>query len=151
MQPFHVHVAFPTGHDEAKRIALFGPQRFAVLAIDHERVLQALLKRDAAGHAAVVGAFGDHPLGLRLQFHAGQQRGQRHTGPLGTAEETVAILDCGQRGEARLAHVVAGALEEIDSRDRRQSPNLLHREHQRLLHQSMDQQRVLGRIDIWYS
>ena len=64
-QPLDPHVAFPAGHDEPHRIALFGPQRLAVHLAGDQAVVERLLHRDRAGHRGGIGAFGQQPFARR--------------------------------------------------------------------------------------
>jgi hypothetical protein len=80
VQPFHVHVAFVAGHEEAHRIALGRVDALAVLIERNHRVIERLGDRDAAIHARPVGAFGKEPLRTvtRLSHRNGAMRGVYH-------------------------------------------------------------------------
>ena len=64
-QPLDMRIALPARQDQAQRITLLRPNRFAVLSIGQDRVLEHLLKRNAARHHRSIGTFGKHP-GARL-------------------------------------------------------------------------------------
>ncbi|MNG35848.1 hypothetical protein D3C84_1226890 [compost metagenome] len=61
-----MRVAFITGDDQPQRVALLGPEPFAVLAVDHQYIIQAFFHRNTAGHCCAIRAFCNDPLGLRL-------------------------------------------------------------------------------------
>jgi len=82
-QPLDVDVAFPARHHQPQRIALFGPQRLAVLRVDHEAIVETFVERQAAVHVRAVGAFDHRPLRLLLDADLFQQRRQPDAGPFG--------------------------------------------------------------------
>ena len=64
-EPFDVHVALPARDQESQRVALLRPQRLAVLALDQQDIVQALLERNAARHVSAVRPFGQNPFRCR--------------------------------------------------------------------------------------
>jgi len=149
VQPFHVHVAFVAGHEEAHRIALGRVDALAVLIERNHRVIERLGEGDAPIHARPVGAFGKEPLRLRVDAGFLEQRGEPHAGPLGARHQAVDRLHVGlNRVFVVERRAVAAAFDEIDARHLRIARQRIKIENQRLLHQAMDRQAVLGRVDI---
>ena len=88
----------------------------------------------------------------RLDAAFTQQRGHRHAGPLAAAREPVDALHVGfGRAAAPFAAAVAGALEEVDARDRRQALQLVDAEHERAIDEAVNRQRVRRRIDLGHA
>ena len=147
-QPFDADVALPTRNQDAQRISLLWPQRFAVLGVDDKAIVEAFGERQAAVHAGAVGAFDHDPFGFLLQPDLVEKGRERHAGPFGAADHAVGEL---QRVELRLApfHAAVGwAFDEMDARHRREADDVVHRQHQRPLDQAMDQEPVLARVDV---
>ena len=93
-QPFDVDVALPAGDDEPQRVALFGPQRFAVLRVDHEAIVEAFVERKAAGHVRAVRAFDQRPFGFLLDSGFVEQR--RKGTPVHSAQPIMPWLNCSE-------------------------------------------------------
>ena len=144
LEPLHVVDALEPGHQQPQRIAVIGPHRLAVLPVGDEHVVERLGQRQALGVLAAVGRFGDDPRRAVLDAHLVQQHRQRHPGPLAARHSAVRAGD----GGGPRVRPVADAFEEMDARDERQPLQLGHREHERPFHHPLDQQRVLGRVDV---
>ena len=144
-QPLHVHVALETGQQQAQRITLLRTQPLTVLAVDQHGVVETFFDRDRARQRGGIGAFGDDPLGARLQACFIQHGLQRHAGPFRAAHQTDEVG--GGLAIGLGVDRVAGALDEVDSRLRGKAADVLHREHQRTIDHAVQHQPVLGRID----
>src|SRR5688572_19067054 len=147
MQPFHAHVALPSRHEEAQRITLFRPHSLAILSIGDQHIVERLAERDAAGMPGRVRAFRHDPASCILELRFAKQRTQENAAPLAATHEAMARLDGGGRIASVLATRITGALDEMNSRYRREAPQLVHRELERLFDQPMEEQFVSSRID----
>ena len=148
-QPFDVHVAFEAGQQQPHRIAVRRAHPLAVLVEAHERVIHRLGERNAAAHGGRVGALGDDPARRRVDAGLVEQGRELHAGPFRAADQAV---DGGHAERLRLRRVergaVAAAFDEGDARLHRVARQRLEREHERPLHQAMDDQPVLIGIDV---
>lgn len=151
VQPLHIDVAFPAGNHQANWIALLGAQSLAILRVGDQDVVEGFLNRNAARHQAGVRALRDDPLGFGLENRRVQQRGERNARPLGATEQARAQLRSRLRIPGLLGAAIAGALDEMDTRNRTEAPQIVHREDQRFFDQSVNQNFVLGWIDVRYS
>ena len=146
-KPFDVRIAFVARQQQTERIALLRPQPLAVLRIGEQRVVERLFDRDAARHRRCVGAFGQHPLRLRLDAGFRQHGRQRNAGPLAAAEQSMRVLDR-QFGFGRAPVLgVAGTFEKVDARHRRKAGQILHGEDDRPLDHAVDNEPVFKRVD----
>ncbi len=144
-QPLDVHIAFEAGQQQPQRIALLRAQPLAVLAVHQHGIVEAFLDRNAARHRRRIGAFGDDPFGVRLQSGFLQHQLQADPGPFGTTQQTDEI---GRRlAVGFCVNGIAGAFEEMDSRLRREAPDVLHGEDHRLVDEAMEHQPMLRRVD----
>ncbi len=147
-QPLHPHIAFPAGNDDAERIALLGPERFAVHAPDHHAVLERFLDRDRARHACGVGAFHEKPFRVRANAGLIEHRFERDAGVHDVVHHAVRVLAAVQLRAAPLHAAIRRAFEEIDAvHPVRETLQILEREDHRLFDQAVDHQAVLRRID----
>src|SRR5207237_4428456 len=112
--PLDVRVAFPSGQQQARGIALFGTDRLSVLRVRDHRVVERLLDRDAARQEGGIVAFGEEPRRLRTRADLTEEGRKHHTGPLALAGHAGELLRRGLRG--RGAVEIAGAFEETDAR-----------------------------------
>ena len=147
-QIFDVDAAFPAGNDQPQRIALFGPQRLAVLAVGHETIVETLVERQAAVHARGVGAFGQDPFGFFLETDFVEQGRQLDAGPLRAADHAVRELQRVELCAAPFHAAVGRTLDEINPRDGRKAHDVVHRQYQRPFDKAVDQEAVLMRIDV---
>ena len=148
-QPFHVHIAFKAGQQQAQRIAVRGPHFLAVLIEAQKRVIHCLGEREAAAHGGGIGTFRHDPFGGRIDPRLVQKRGEPHPGPLRAGHQSV---DRRRVERLRLRRVeratVAGAFEESNPRFTVIAGERFHREDQRPLDQAMDHEPVLVGIDV---
>ena len=149
MQPLHVRIAFPTRKEQTHRIALCGTQGFTVLSVGNESIVHRLRKRNAALHAAGIGAFRDHPTGARLDTDFFEQERQGNPRPFAATDEAETTLNVGPGGCRPLRSAVAAALQYHDARYRRQPLDVGHRQGERPVHHAVNDQPMLGRIDEW--
>jgi hypothetical protein len=144
-----VHVALVAGQKQAHRVAVAGLDALAVLIERDHRVIQRLLDRHAAMQGGRIGAFGQKPRRLRIDASLLQQGGEQHPGPFRVGNKTVQRLRGHLHrliGEHRRR--IAAAFEEMRARDHRVTRQRLQGVDQRLLHQPVDEELVLRRIDI---
>src|SRR6266852_8806700 len=118
LQPFDVDVSFPSRHDQANRVALLGPHRFAVLTVGNEHIVHDLLQRDAACVPAGIASFCKHPLGARLHTRLSQECGKWHARPLAAAEKPRSLLRGWGGIPLVFAGAASGAFKEMDARNR---------------------------------
>ena len=144
-QPLDVHIAFEAGQDQPQRIALLRAQPLAVLAVDQHRIVEAFFDRDASSQRGGIGSFRDNPFGAGLQASLLQHEFQIYPGPFRAAQEPHEVGSGLAIG--LLVAGIAGALEKVDARLRREAPDVLHREDHWTFHQAMQHQAMLRRID----
>ena len=148
-QPFHARHALHAGHQQPQRIAVFGPQHLAVLAVDHQHVVERELDRDRAREARAVGAFGQHEARAAVvEANALEQRRQAHAGKLATRQHAVGVLHRWHRDIGPFHAGVGAAFDEVDARHRRQPHQVVDREHHGLAHQPVDHEPMAARIDV---
>ncbi len=148
-QELHVHVALVAGQQEAHRIAVAGHDPFAVLVERDHRIVEALLDRNAAVQGTGIAAFGEEPLGLRIDADLVEQRRKQNAGPFRVGGQPVQRLRGHLhwlRGEHRCR--VAAALDEPHARDHGVAVEVFEREDLRLPHHAVDHQAMLGGVDI---
>ena len=146
-QPLHPDIAFPARHHKPHRIALLGTQHLAVHAIGDQAIVERLGERDRARHRRGVGALGQNPFRIRFDARLFQQQFERHAGVLHAMHHAVGVLDAVELGAAPLHAGIGGAFQEMDAIDARQALDVLERENQRLVDQTMQHQPVIVRID----
>ena len=127
-QPFDVRVAFIAGQQQPQRIALLRPDRFAVLAISKDRVLEHFFHRNAARHHRRIGAFREHPAAAVLEADFAGDGRKLNARPFRCAEQTVRALHGLQRRLVPFRQAVAGTFDEMFARHRRKSLDVRHRE-----------------------
>ena len=130
-----LHPADPlnAGHHQAQRVAVFGAQHLAVLAIGHQHLaVENLAQGNGAGHGRAVCALGQHkPAFFQVCARHLQQGDQRHASELAARQHAMAVLRGGYRHIAPLHTGVGAALYEMKARDAGQAHNLVKREHHR--------------------
>ncbi len=136
--------SFEARNQQPYRKTLVGPHRLAVHAVGHENVVHGLGDRHARRAHDFLRAFCNEPFCCALDAGLLEQRRQEHSGPFGTAGHPVGFLDGLRRGP----RAVARALDEVKAGDRREALQVVHGERQRTVHQAMDHQAMLLRIDI---
>ena len=148
-QELDVHVALIAGQQEPHRIAVAGHQMLAVLIDRDQRVVIGLLDRNAAVEHLPVGALGDQPFRRRIDAGFVEQHRQRHAGPFRIGDEAV------QQSRRRLQRLlgehrrrIAGAFDERHAGDQRVARQRLQREFERLAHLAVNDELVLGRVDV---
>ena len=162
-QVLHIADAFPAGNDHPQGIALLGTHRLAILAVGHDHVVHALLKRNALGMPVGVRAFGHQPAGILLHSGFLEQQREQHPRPFAGTDSSMYLLNNKRalRQRRGIGHLnslhhglvvrhpaVPRALDKMNPRDRRQPLQLLHREHQGPVHHPVDHQPVLARINV---
>jgi hypothetical protein len=147
-EPLDPHVAFPAGHDKADRIALLGAQPLAVHMRGDKAVIQRLFQRDRPGHGGGIRAFGKDPGGIRPNPRFFQQKPQRHAGIDDVVDHPMGELAAVQLRPAPFHARIRRAFEEIGPVLPREAHDVFHREHQRRVHQPVDHQPVLPRVDL---
>ena len=85
---------------------------------------------------------------LRREARLVEQCRERHARPLAARQQAVRLLHVPRHRAAPVARGVPGALEEIDARHGRKADEIVHREDERPLHQPVQHQPVLRRIDV---
>src|SRR5215471_1748642 len=148
-EPLDVHVALKTGQQQAHRVAVRRAHALTVLVEADHGVIERLLYGEAAAHAGSIGAFRQNPLGRRLDTGRLQEHREHDTGPFGARQQAVDRLDvrgCRLFSEQRAA--VAGAFHECDARLHRIAAEIVEGEHQRALHQAVDDQAMRIRTDV---
>ena len=151
-QELDVHVAFIAGQPQPHRIALAGLDALAVLVHRDHGVIHRLGERHAAAEMGRIRALGDQPLRLRIDAGLLQQRGEQNAGPFRARCEAVQRLHVGLDrfvGEQRRA--VAAAFDEADARHHRIALERVEGEHQRLLDHAVDDELVLGGVDVGHA
>ena len=144
-QPFHVHVAFEAGQQQPQRIALLRTQPLAVLAVHQHRIIKTFVDRNTARQRRGIGAFGHQPFGFKAQPRFLQNELQADPGPLRATQQADKV---GGGLAVRLGiDGVAGTFDKVDSGFRWKAADVFHREDQRPVHQSMQHQPMLLRID----
>ena len=149
-QPLDVRVAFPAGQEEPRRIALLGPDRFAVLSVGDQRIVERLGDGDAAREHGGVAALGEEPRRLRPRADFAEERRERHAGPFARAREAGDLLRRQISGRAAAAEV-AGAFEEVHAAHGRESLEIGERENRRPLDHAVNQERVALWIDLGHA
>jgi hypothetical protein len=148
-QEFYVHVALIAGHQEPHRIAVSGHQAFAVLVDRDHGVVISLLDRNAAIQELGISALGHQPFRARIDAGLVEQNRQRDARPFGVRHQPVDRLGGhlhGFAGEHRRR--IAGAFHEVHARDQRIARQRLQSEFQRLAYLAVDDELVLGGIDV---
>ena len=143
-QPLDVILALKAGHHEPQRVALVRTHRLPVLAVRDDHVVQGLAHREARAEPDRFGPFREDPVRPRFHAHLVEQRGERHAGPLAARDHPVHLLD----GLSLGGRPVDDALDVVGARDGRQAHEIVHREHQRPLHQAGDHESMLAGIDV---
>ena len=143
-QPLGVEDPFEAGHHQPHRKPLLRPHRLAVHAVGHDAVVHRLGNRHARGALHFLRPFRDEPGCAAFQAALLEQRGQEHAGPFGAARHAVRFLH-GLRSPRRS---IPRALDEMNAGDGREALQVLHGEGQRTVHQAVDHQTVLPRIDV---
>ena len=78
----------------AERIALFGPQRLAILCIHDQAIVETLVEWQAAVHVRAVGAFDHHPFRFGLEADLVEQ-GDSLT-PVHSAQPIIPWVNCSE-------------------------------------------------------
>ncbi len=150
-QPLDARHALHARNEQPQRVALFGPQHFAVLPVADHHIVERHRQRDRARERRAVGAFGEHEGRLRVDPDLVEQRRERHAGPLAASDHAVRVLHRGH-GDLRPLHAgVGAAFDEVDARHRRKAHQVIEREQPRIFHHAVDHQPVLVRIDVGHA
>ena len=96
---------------------------------------------------SAVRGFGEHPGRIRLEADLVQERRELDARPLRAADHSMVELEGIELGGSPLHAAIGGAFDEMNSRYRWESLDIFHREQEGSLHQTVDQEPVLGRID----
>src|SRR5207248_9141386 len=129
--------AFPARNNESQGIALLRTQCFAILPVRKQHVVERFIQRDAARHSGSIRALGNNPTSLWLNAGFFQNVFQWHARPFRIAKQTVAALDGFTGTTLMLAPAVAGALDEMNSRQGWKSSQIFQREDERPLDQTI--------------
>jgi hypothetical protein len=109
---------------------------------------KAFLDRQRAIHGRSIRAFQHQPLCIRLDASFIQHGLQRHAGIHDVVHHAVGELAAVELRAAPLHAGIRRAFEEVDLVHARHALDVVHREHQRLVHEAVDHQPVIGGIDL---
>ena len=146
--------ALHTRHDQAQRVAVFGTQHFAVLAIGHKNLAAFdQLHRHRACHRRAISALGeDEAAALVVDPGHVKQDFQGHARELAAAQHAMRVLARRHGHIAPFHPGIGAAFDEVEAADRRQAHQLVHGEDQRLLQhlvvRAIDHQAMFGRVDV---
>ena len=152
-EPLDVRVSFPTRQQEPGRVALLGAERFAVLAVRDQGVVPGLLDRYAPRHHGRVLSLSQEPLGAGLHASLPKQGREGHTGPFTVAHHSIDLLRrhvgfrCAIRGAP-----IAGALDEVNACDGRESLEIGDAQLDRTIDQAVEvPARGWGTVNLMFS
>ena len=144
LQPLGVKDPFEAGNHQPQRKSVLRPHGLAVHAVGDDAVVHRLGDRHARRALHFLRAFGDEPRCAAFQAALLEQRREEHAGPFGAARHAVRFLN-GLRAPRRS---IPCALDEMQAGHGREALQVVHGERQRTVHQAVDHEAMLARIDV---
>ena len=137
-QPLDMNPSTPARHDHADRVAVLEAYRFTVLSVSYDDIVHSLFHGKGAGMPRSVIRCRKNPSGILSDTRFLKQQGKQNAGPLG-ATGTAGYGLNGLSSRNGLEIAVSVAFEELNSRDGRQTLQLVQGEDDWPVHHAVDQ------------